>query len=313
MSEIAILLSRISRSFGDVRAVEELSMEVYRGEVFGFLGHNGAGKTTTIRLLNGVLKPDTGSIQVLEMDPGIQGTEVRARTGVLTETPSLDERLTGEENLHYHADLYSIPRDAVRERVWDMLEQFGLSERADDLVGGYSKGMKQRLALARAFLHEPEIVFLDEPTSGLDPVAAQEVRELIHHISRHEGRTVFLCTHNLVEAQRLCDRLAILEQGRVVASGTPDELAHAIQPERMYSLEVRPEDVQKAAGILKDVQGVTVVSGDVDSLEVTIQDEETVPLMLEKLLAQSIGVYAVIPNQASLEDIYMAIHRENSK
>lgn len=313
MSEIAILLSRISRSFGDVRAVEELSMEVYRGEVFGFLGHNGAGKTTTIRLLNGVLKPDTGSIQVLEMDPGIQGTEVRARTGVLTETPSLDERLTGEENLHYHADLYSIPRDAVRERVWDMLEQFGLSERADDLVGGYSKGMKQRLALARAFLHEPEIVFLDEPTSGLDPVAAQEVRELIRHISRHEGRTVFLCTHNLVEAQRLCDRLAILEQGRVVASGTPDELAHAIQPERMYSLEVRPEDVQKAAGILKDVQGVTVVSGDVDSLEVTIQDEETVPLMLEKLLAQSIGVYAVIPNQASLEDIYMAIHRENSK
>lgn len=313
MSEIAILLSRISRSFGDVRAVEELSMEVYRGEVFGFLGHNGAGKTTTIRLLNGVLKPDTGSIQVLEMDPGIQGTEVRARTGVLTETPSLDERLTGEENLHYHADLYSIPRDAVRERVWDMLEQFGLSERADDLVGGYSKGMKQRLALARAFLHEPEIVFLDEPTSGLDPVAAQEVRELIRHISRHEGRTVFLCTHNLVEAQRLCDRLAILEQGRVVASGTPDELAHAIQPERMYSLEVRPEDVQKAAGILKDVQGVTVVSGDVDSLVVTIQDEETVPLMLEKLLAQSIGVYAVIPNQASLEDIYMAIHRENSK
>ncbi|MGD1993184.1 MAG: ABC transporter ATP-binding protein [Anaerolineae bacterium] len=162
--------------------------------MFGFLGHNGAGKTTTVRLLNGVLSPNGGSTRVLGLDPVAEGPALRRRTGVLTETPSLDGRLTARENLTIYAELYGVPSDRVTGRVDELLTFFELIDRADERVEGYSKGMRQRLALSRAMLHSPEILFLDEPTSGLDPVSTHRVHEVITHISREEGRTVFLCT-----------------------------------------------------------------------------------------------------------------------
>ncbi len=203
----------LSRSFGPVRAVDGPTFQVYEGEVFGLLGPNGAGKTTTVRLLNGVLRPSGGRARVLGLDPVQDGCRLRQQTGVLTETPSLYERLTARENLSLFGALYGIPETKLSRRVARMLEEFGLADRADGRVGEFSKGMKQRLALARALLHEPPLLFLDEPTAGLDPEAARQVTEMIARLSRKEGRAVFLCTHNLTEAQRLCDRVAVM--GRV--------------------------------------------------------------------------------------------------
>ncbi|MDQ2691235.1 MAG: ABC transporter ATP-binding protein, partial [Chloroflexota bacterium] len=195
MSSAVIQTSSLSRRFGEKNAVDQLTLEVHPGEIFGFLGHNGAGKTTTVRLLNGVLEPSDGKATVLGLDPQTEGPALRARTGVLTETPSLDERLTAQENLSIYADLYGVPRGDVAERVKALLVDFELLERAHDKVGGYSKGMKQRLALARALLHRPEVLFLDEPTAALDPVAARHVHRLVENLARREGSTVFLCTH----------------------------------------------------------------------------------------------------------------------
>ncbi|MEQ8673761.1 MAG: ABC transporter ATP-binding protein [Aggregatilineales bacterium] len=308
VSDYTIEVQHLVRNFGDVRAVDDLSLTVETGEVFGFLGHNGAGKTTTVRLLNGVLAPNSGSITVLGYDPQTDGPALRARTGVLTETPSLDERLTATENLTIYADLFGVAQNRVRDRVNAVLQQFGLNERADEKVGGYSKGMKQRLALARAFLHEPELIFLDEPTSGLDPVATQEVHDLIRHVSRDEGRTVFLCTHNLVEAQRLCDRVAVMEQGRMVAIGTPRELAGQIGAEIRYTLEVTPQN--KARDLLRAYPAVKIING--DDLTFTIGDRESVPDLLATLIGGGIRVYSLIPQEVSLEDIYMALHEHSS-
>src|SRR5512133_599418 len=221
MSAPVIQISSLSRRFGEKNAVDRLTLEVQAGEIFGFLGHNGAGKTTTVRLLNGVLEPTSGEACVLGLDPQKEGPTLRARTGVLTETPSLDGRLTARDNLSIYADLYSIPQEKVAMRVNAILAEFELADRADEKVGGYSKGMKQRLALARALLHQPEVLFLDEPTDGLDPVATRHVHMLVTRLSRDMKRTVFLCTHNLVEAQLLCDRVAVLEHGRLLAIGTP--------------------------------------------------------------------------------------------
>jgi ABC-2 type transport system ATP-binding protein len=175
-SEIVILTEGLTRRFRSKVAVDSLSLQVSRGEVFGFLGHNGAGKTTTVRLLNGVLAPSEGRSLVLGLDPVTQGPALRRRTGVLTETPSLDERLTARENLTFFADVWGVPERSVRDRVQKLLATFDLEDRAGDKVGGYSKGMKQRLALARALIHDPDLIFLDEPTAGLDPVASRRVQ-----------------------------------------------------------------------------------------------------------------------------------------
>lgn len=314
MASHAIHIQDVTRRFGDTLAVDDLSFSVDVGEVFGFLGHNGAGKTTTVRLLNGVLAADSGQLRVLGLDPQTEGPQLRARTGVLTETPSLDERLTATDNLTIYADLYGVPVQQVKQRVSTMLENFGLSERAQEKVGGYSKGMKQRLALARAFLHEPDVIFLDEPTSGLDPVAAQEVHEMIRHVSQDEGRTVFLCTHNLVEAQRLCHRVAVMEQGHLVAMGTPKELAHEIGTSVTYRLEVAQAQQAAALEVLKRMSALQDVEAGDESVTFASAERESVPDLLNQLIAAGIRVYALTPQATSLEDIYLALHaREVSK
>ena len=229
MTSPVIETTALSRRFGEVQAVDQLSLEVQAGEIFGFLGHNGAGKTTTVRLLNGVLEPTSGGARVLGLDPQTDGPALRLHTGVLTETPSLDERLTARDNLAIYAELYSLPRASASGRVDSLLTEFELADRAAEKVAGYSKGMKQRLALARALLHRPQVLFLDEPTASLDPLAARHVNTLVETLARREGSTVFLCTHNLVEAQKLCDRVAVMEQGRLVALGTPAELTRQLQ------------------------------------------------------------------------------------
>lgn len=310
MSAPVIQISSLSRRFGEKNAVDHLTLDVQAGEIFGFLGHNGAGKTTTVRLLNGVLEPTSGNAKVLGLDPLTEGPAVRARTGVLTETPSLDERLTARDNLSIYADLYNVPRGDVSGRVNSLLAEFDLADRADEKVGGYSKGMKQRLALARALLHRPEVLFLDEPTAALDPVAARHVHGLVENLARREGSTVFLCTHNLVEAQKLCDRVAVMEHGRLVALGTPAELTRQYVKRLDVDLEVDPAQVELAVQTLQKFPQLVISppKREKDILTMTLAGRESIPELLATLVQEGLRVYRLAPQEADLEEVYFALN-----
>jgi ABC-2 type transport system ATP-binding protein len=310
MSALVIQISSLSRRFGEKNAVDQLTLDVHAGEIFGFLGHNGAGKTTTVRLLNGVLEPTSGTAKVLGLDPQTDGPALRARTGVLTETPSLDERLTARDNLSIYADLYNVPLIDVPGRVHSLLTEFELADRADEKVGGYSKGMKQRLALARALLHKPEVLFLDEPTAALDPVAARHVHALVENLARREGCTVFLCTHNLVEAQKLCDRVAVMEHGRLVALGTPSELTRQYVKRLDVDLEVDPAQINLALQTLQEFPQLVISppKQEKDILSMTLAGRESIPELLCVLVQKGLRVYRLAPQEANLEEVYFALN-----
>jgi ABC-2 type transport system ATP-binding protein len=310
MSSPVMQISSLTRRFGETNAVDQLTLEVQAGEIFGFLGHNGAGKTTTVRLLNGVLESTSGEAKVLGLDPQTQGPALRARTGVLTETPSLDERLTARDNLSFYADLYNVPRADVPARVNFLLTEFELADRADEKVGGYSKGMKHRLALARALLHKPEVLFLDEPTSGLDPVAARHVNSLVENLARREGCTVFLCTHNLVEAQKLCDRVAVMEHGRLVALGTPSELTRQYVKRLDVDLEVDPAQMEFVLQILQELPQLVIgpPKREKDILTLTLSGRKAIPELVNILVQKGLQVYRLAPQEVDLEEVYFALH-----
>lgn len=302
-SSVAIITHELTRRFAQTVAVDHLTLTVYAGEVFGLLGHNGAGKTTTVRLLNGVLAPSAGSARVLGLDPVSDGPALRQQTGVLTETPSLDARLTARENLAIYAELYNVPNAAAR--VAELLEMFHLSDRADEKAGGYSKGMQQRLALVRTLLHNPRILFLDEPTAGLDPVAARQVHELILRLSRQEDRTVLLCTHNLVEAQQLCDRVAVLQHGRLLAMGASAELARQAGRSQHLFIEVAPADEPMAHALLKPEGSLVIPSPGL--LEIQGIDREMIPRLVTALASAGVRIYRVAAQEPTLQDVYFAL------
>lgn len=301
----------LTRQFGEQVAVNQLTLEIERGEVFGLLGHNGAGKTTTVRLLNGVLEPTSGSCEVLGLNPVTQGAELRRLTGVLTETPSIEERLSAQENLSIYGDLYGVPAQEKSKSIDRLLEMFDLADRRKERTGGYSKGMKQRLALARTLLHEPELLFFDEPTSGLDPIASKQVRDLILMMSQEQGRTVVVATHNLVEAQRLCDRVGVLEHGRLLAVGTPGDLARQLGDRARVEIEVASEQLQKAQKILSALPHGEQVVIEHHQLAVLGAERRDTPAFVNALVEDGIDVFAVKQGEPSLEDIYFALHKEN--
>jgi ABC-2 type transport system ATP-binding protein len=312
--DIVIQTKTLSRTFGNpahgdgVVAVDELTLEVARGEVFGFLGHNGAGKTTTVRLLNGVLTPTGGRLRVLGYDPLQDGATLRRYTGVLTETPSLDEKLSAWENLTIYARLYRVAEADIEGRVHALLEEFELDTRATEMVGGYSRGMKQRLALARTLLHDPPLIFLDEPTAGLDPVAARSVQDLILRLSQRGGHTIFLCTHNLTEAQKLCHRVGVMEHGRLVVVGTPEELAHELW--QGVRLEVELDGCDPDALSLPSEAGDVRWDGTARSLSLWMPQREGIPDLVASLVDAGCRVYRVSPQEPTLEDVYFALHGE---
>src|SRR5438874_6438075 len=219
-----IRTEHLSRFFGTVKAVDDLSLEVPAGIVFGFLGPNGAGKTTTIHLLLGLLEPTQGQASVLGFDTRTQADEIRARAGALLEFAGLYERMTAEDNLDFYGRIYHMPAAERRARIKELLSHVDLWDRREDQVGKWSSGMKQKLAVARALLHHPPLIFLDEPTAGLDPIAAATLRDDLASLVAREGVTVFLNTHNMTEAERLCAQVGVIRQGRLVTVGTPDEL-----------------------------------------------------------------------------------------
>lgn len=312
MAECVIQARELTRRFENQVAVDHLDLEIARGEVFGFLGPNGAGKTTTVRLLNGVLSPSAGSASVLGFDPAVQGTEVRQRTGVLTESPALYEALTARDNLLTFGRLYNVPEDQLPQRVDELLDLFGLAGRAYDRAGSYSKGMKQRLAIARALIHEPELVFFDEPTSGLDPAAARQVTALIEQLAEEEGRTIFLCTHNLLEAQRLCDRVGVINRGRLVAVGTPADLADQLWRGEWVDIELAAAPVTSLTESLIEMPGVLEVSVSDRAMSIHLSNAGKTPAVVRSIVEAGGDICRVLPREHTLEDIYFELQDDLS-
>ena len=297
----------LTRTFGDVRAVDALDLEVPAGTVFGFLGPNGAGKTTTIRLLLGLLEPTSGRASVLGFDTRVQGGAIREQSGALLEHHGLYERLSAEENLAFYARVWRMGRAARAERIRALLEPLGLWERRREPVGRWSRGMKQKLAVARALLHRPSLLFLDEPTAGLDPMAAATLRDELGTLVRREGVTVFLTTHNLAEAERLCGGVAVIKQGRLLAVGHPDEL-------RARSA-TRAEIAGRGFGegmlsLLRERPGVVRASLQNGRIVLELAEAaDTAPLVA--LVVQQGGlVEEVRKDKGSLEDVFLTLMEE---
>jgi ABC-2 type transport system ATP-binding protein len=221
-----IRAEKLSKHYGqgEVKAVNELDLEVYEGETFGLLGPNGAGKTTTVRLLNCIIKPTSGSAYINGYDILRNEAEVKSVTGLLGESPGLYEKLSAYEFLEFMAALYDVPNDILPERIGNLLKLFGLYDRRDHLLEGYSRGMKQKILIASALIHDPATLFLDEPTAMLDPRAALMVKDLIKTLSDTAGKTIFICSHILPIVEELCDRIGIINQGMLIALGTVDEI-----------------------------------------------------------------------------------------
>ncbi|HET8568224.1 MAG TPA: ABC transporter ATP-binding protein [Candidatus Limnocylindria bacterium] len=295
----------LTKRFGDLVAVDRLDLEVREGEVFGFLGPNGAGKTTTLRLLCALIAPTAGAAEVCGFRLGRDDERIRATVGILTEQPGLYERQSAEENLLFYGALYGLSTYRAREQAERYLRLMGLWERRHEPVVHFSRGMKQKMAIARAALHEPPVVFLDEPTTGLDPDAAKTVRGFIDEI-RSSGRTVFLCTHNLDEADRLCDRIAFFRH-RVIRIGSAADLrrelyGHATEFRLVPS--PRPADLE----LVRRVEGVRGVAQENGSLIVESDDPlRTNPRVVRALVGSGAEVAFVTERLVHLEDVYLRI------
>lgn len=228
----------LTKKFGDFTAVEEVSFQVADGEVFGLLGPNGAGKTTTMRLLSTVLKPTSGTAKIAGHDLTQEPQKVRASIGVLPEDAGLYDRLTPKEHLLYYGRLHGIRKDTLTKRSDELLEAMELSDRANAKVGDFSKGMKQKLALLRAFIHDPPVLLLDEPTAGLDVMSARSIHGFVERF-RREGKTIMISTHNMTEAQKLCSRIAIIDHARIIAIGSVEELQEKTSQKDLESIFVQ--------------------------------------------------------------------------
>jgi ABC-2 type transport system ATP-binding protein len=297
-----IVMDGLSKQFEDTQAVVDLTLEVSQGEIFGFLGPNGAGKTTTIRMLGALIAPSDGTAIVAGYTLGREDTQIRQRVGILTESPGLYDRLSAERNLAFFARLYDVPDvDAQVERYLRML---GLWDRRHEAAATFSRGMRQKLAIARALLHEPQVLLLDEPTSGLDPETARLVREFIADL-KQEGRTIFLCTHNLDEADRLCDRIAVFNT-RLLAVDTPAALRQRLYDRKVvfHLHKATPEFVQLMEGF-DFVRSAEQVD---DKVVVAIDDPEGQnPVLVKALVEADAEIQFVGELRRSLEDVYLQL------
>jgi ABC-2 type transport system ATP-binding protein len=302
MNNTSIYTKDLCKSFGDNLAVDRLSLSIPTGEVFGLLGPNGAGKTTTIRMLSALIAPSSGEASVAGYKIGKEDYQIRKTVGILTENPGMYSQLSAERNLSFFAKLYEVAD--IPGQVERYLRMLGLWERRHEAVGTFSKGMRQKLAIARALLHEPQVLYLDEPTSGLDPEASSIVREFIVEL-RQEGRTLIICTHNLAEADRLCDRIAVFSS-RLLALDTPTNLRRQLFGRRVvFHLAKGKQDLVQAVKQHDFVQQAEIVD---DKLVVTLNEpEQQNPLLVRTLVEHGAEIQFVGELRRSLEDVYLTL------
>ncbi|MFL7871642.1 MAG: ATP-binding cassette domain-containing protein [Anaerolineales bacterium] len=307
----AIQTNQLTRSFGTLKAVDRLTLEVQRGTVFGFLGPNGSGKTTTIRLLLGLLDADEGQAQVLGFDIREQPDEVRARSGALLEHHGLYERLSAADNLDYYGRIWHMSKAERESRNRELLEPLGLYDRRNEPIGRWSRGMKQKLAVARTLMHHPELVFLDEPTAGLDPVASAALREDLEMLAEQEGVTIFLTTHNLAEAEKLCNQVGVINHGQLLALGSPADLRSRTSAPRLYvtGQGFSPQVIESLRGnaLVSKVQahnGQTVM----DLTDMARSHE-----IVAQLVGAGVQIDEVRKEKADLEDVFLRLVEEENR
>jgi ABC-2 type transport system ATP-binding protein len=301
--EKAIVVKNLSRYFADFKAVDNISFEVYRGEIFGFLGPNGAGKSTTIRMLNGLLLPSSGEGWVGGFDIIKENAKIKDHIGYMSQKFSLYEDLTAEENLTFFGGVYGLSPAKLRDRITEVLALVELLERRHQLTHNLPLGLKQRLALASAIIHEPSILFLDEATSGVDPVSRRNFWDLIYAMAE-QGRTILVTTHYMEEAE-FCDRLVLIYQGRIIAQGTPSELKGAVKE---TILEVFPDNLDAALDLIKRLPHVAEAAVFGNGLHIsTLQPDETEPAVTDILAAHHIGLAGIERVTPSLEDAFISL------
>ncbi len=302
-----ITVKNLTKEFETITAVEDISFDIDKGEIFGFLGPNGAGKTTTIRILSTLISPTSGNITIDGKDPKTDGEYIRSIIGLLTESPGLYEKISAYDNLDYFSSFYDMPDKQRRDNIEKYLKMFGLWERKDDLAGTYSKGMKQKLALSRALIHEPRILFLDEPTAGLDPESAHMVRDFIESLKK-EKITVFLCTHNLTEASSLSDRICFIKK-KIIRIASLGELQNH---DRHRKVEiVFSSDAERFVPVLKSIKNILEVDTDKNKAILLVDEpEESNPGIIRELIANDIDILYLNEIKASLEEIYLDLVKD---
>ena len=299
----------VDKRFGAVRALEGLNIDVPKAKITVLLGPNGAGKTTAIRMITGAMGPDAGAVEVFGADPcGRHGEEIRRRCGVVSAKPSLYDRLSGLDNLRYAAELYDLGRGTITDRrIVDAAEQFGIADALAQRVGGYSTGMKTRLALARSILHDPDLLLLDEPTSGLDPESAQAVLGMVREMTTR-GRSVLMCTHLLLEAEGLADEVVIIQDGTSLVWGEPATLSLRYWPRPEVTITARRGAKLERLRRFPEVAEVSI-SG--DSARLVLNDRRAISRIIHRLAMDGVELLAVEPYRVSLEDLYFAVRREH--
>jgi len=303
---LAIEATGLAKSFGETRAVDGVDLSVRGGSVYGVLGPNGAGKTTTIRMLATLLRPDAGSAKVLGHDIVKEADAVRGVVSLTGQLASVDEDLTGRENLILIGRLLGLKGPAVRQRATELLEAFGLSDAAGRLVKNYSGGMRRRLDLAASIVVTPQLMFLDEPTTGLDPRSRNQVWGIIRALVA-EGTTILLCTQYLEEADQLCDRIAVIDRGRVIAEGTPGELKASIGSGALHVRLLDPEQRPQAEGILARELGGVTLKADAAGLSAACSDAGRAAEAIAELSSLGVGIADFSLGQPSLDEVFLAL------
>lgn len=299
----AIEVKKLTKVFGKLRAVDSVDFSVNQGEVFGLLGPNGAGKTTTISILCTILKPTDGTAIVNGFDVTRNPSKVRRSIGIVFQEPSIDDRLTGRENLEMHADLYGVPRTEQKKRIDEVLELVELEQRADALMRTYSGGMRRRLEIARGLIHYPKVLFLDEPTIGLDPQTREHIWKYVAALSERESITTILTTHYMEEADRLCDRIAIIDQGKIIALDEPERLKDKLEGD---IISVKTTAVSELRRILEELKLAKDVKEEDGTLKLVVKDGETVlPRLVEAAAGAGIRIESMSIHEPTLDDVFL--------
>lgn len=296
---IMVKMDSLNKSFGKIKALNNLNLEIKKGELLGLIGPNGAGKTTAIRITSCILKPDSGDIMVDGMSIFDQPIAIKSMIGYLPEEPNLYERFKAKDLLRYYAELYGVPKKDIDPRIDELLELVGMSGRSQDRINTFSKGLRQRIGIARALIHDPEILIFDEPTMGLDPATAHNIREFIRDLKGN--KTVILCTHYMDEADLLCDRVAILDQGRIIDVGTPEYLKSKIHGNIILDLRLeKPDD--KAAEALRSLESVENVEVKGSEFMVSLKSKKDIRSIIDVFEGKIISINTEEP---TLEDVFI--------